>query len=97
LGPLDALIHLANFVMPALGVAVIAAAAAKLLWRRQLQGRSWWRLTCWPALAGVVVLVLGLVHFGHDGEMATYAGLVLACAAALGWAGWGGARAGKRA
>lgn len=98
MGPLDALIHLANFVMPAFGVAAIAAAMAKLLWRRQLQGRSWWRLVGWSALAGVVVLVLGLVHFGHDGEMATYAALVLACAAALGWAGWGGGgRGAKRA
>lgn len=89
MGPIDALIHLANFVMPALGVAAIAALLAKLLWRQQLKAKSWLRLAGWSALAGVIVLVAGLVHFGHDGEMATYAALVLATAAALWWAGWG--------
>jgi hypothetical protein len=32
--------------------------------------------------------VAGLVAFGRDGRMATYGGMVLACALALWWAGF---------
>jgi hypothetical protein len=34
--------------------------------------------------------LIGLVVFERDGRMATYAGMVLACAAALWWAGFRG-------
>lgn len=88
MGPIDGLIHLANFFLPALGVAAWAALLAKLLWRRELKGVSWMRLAGWSAAAGAVVLLAGLVYFGHDGKMATYAAMVLACALALAWAGW---------
>jgi hypothetical protein len=44
---------------------------------------SWLRLALWAALAGMVVLLGGLVVFGRDGKMATYAALVVATAAAL--------------
>jgi hypothetical protein len=89
LGAIQALIHLANFVMPALGVSAIAALLAKLLWRRQLKAVPWLRLAGWPALAGMVVLAAGLAYFGHDGEMATYAALVLVTAGTLWQVGWG--------
>jgi hypothetical protein len=36
-----------------------------------------------------VALLGGLVLSGRDGRMATYAAMVLANAAALGWAGFG--------
>ena len=45
MGPLDAFWHLLNFFLPALWVAVLAAAAAKLLWRRALAAVSWRRLS----------------------------------------------------
>ena len=38
MGPLDAFWHLLNFFAPAVGVGLIAAALAKLLWRRELAG-----------------------------------------------------------
>ena len=92
MGPLDAFWHLLNFALPALGVGAIAAAAAKLVWRRELAGRSWWRLA-WPAaVAGLLVLVAGLVLSGRDGRMATYGGLVLACALTLWWQAFGPGR-----
>jgi hypothetical protein len=83
MGPLDAFWHVLNFFAPALGLAVLAASAAKLLWRRDLAGVSWLRLALWAALAGMAVLIGGLVVFGRDGKMATYAALVVATAAAL--------------
>jgi hypothetical protein len=90
--PLDALWHLLNFAVPAVGVGTIAALAAKLLWRRELQRASWLRLSTWATLAGLSALVAGLLLFGRDGRMATYLMLLLASAAALWWAGFGPGR-----
>lgn len=83
-----ALIHLANFVLPALGLGVVAAVLAKLAWWRALKPVAWWRLALWGSAAALLALVGGLVVTGRDGAMATYAAMVVACAAALGWAGW---------
>ena len=88
MGPLDTVWHVLNFFAPALGLAVVAASAAKLLWRRDLAGVAWLRLALWAALAGMVVLIGGLVVFGRDGKMATYAALVVATAVALWIAGF---------
>jgi hypothetical protein len=86
---LDALNHLVNFFAPALGVAIIAALAAKLMWHAELKGVSWQRLSLWAAGPACVALLGGLIVFGHDGKMATYAVMVVASALGLMWAGWG--------
>ena len=88
MGPLDAFWHALNFFAPALGMAVLAASAAKLLWRRDLAGVGWLRLALWAALAGMTVLIGGLVVFGRDGKMVTYAALVVTTALALWIAGF---------
>ncbi len=88
MGPFDAIWHALNFFAPAFGLAVLAASAAKLLWRRELAAVPWHRLAVWASLAGVVVLIGGLVVFGRDGKMATYAALVVATALALWVAGF---------
>ena len=88
MGPLDALWHLLNFALPALGVGGIAALAAKLLWRKELQRASWARLAAWAAGAGFAALVTGLLVFGRDGRMATYGAMVLAIALTLWWRGF---------
>ena len=88
MGLIDAIWHLANFFAPALGVGVLASLMAKLLWRRELKGVAWLRLGTWGSVCGALVLVAGLVVFGHDGKMTTYAAMVLACALALWWVGF---------
>jgi hypothetical protein len=88
MGPLDALWHLLNFVAPALGVAVLAASMAKLIWRRDLIALPWRGLVLWAAGAGAIVLIAGLVVFGRDGKMITYAALVAASALVLWWVGF---------
>jgi hypothetical protein len=88
MGPVDALWHLLNFIGPALGVALIATACAKLSWRRELAAVSWRRMALWATGAGVLSLVAGLVVFGRDGKMATYGALVVATALALWWVGF---------
>ncbi|MEF7614819.1 hypothetical protein V4F39_12925 [Aquincola sp. MAHUQ-54] len=85
---LDALWHVLNLFAPALGVGVISAAAAKLLWRRELAGVRFTRLAGWAFAAGALVLLGGLVLLGQDGRMATYGAMVLACALALWCAGF---------
>ena len=90
MGPLDAFWHLLNFIGPALGVALIATALAKLSWRRELAAVSWRRLVGWATCAGVMALTAGLMVFGRDGTMLTYAVLVMASALALWWVGFMG-------
>jgi hypothetical protein len=88
MGSLDALWHLLNFVAPALGVAVLASSMAKLIWRRDLAAVPWPSLVLWAAGAGAIVLIAGLVVFGRDGKMVTYAALVAASALVLWWVGF---------
>ena len=77
---LDLFWHLANFVLPALGVGMLSAALCKLFWRKALARTPWWTLAWQASAAGLLVLVAGLVITGHDGRMVTWAGLVVACA-----------------
>ena len=89
---LDAFWHVLNLFAPALGVGLIAAAAAKLLWRKELAKASYLRLVLWSFVAGSAVLLAGLVVLGQDGRMLTYGAMVLACASALWWTGFGRSR-----
>ena len=92
MGPLAAINHLLNLLLPGLALAALAAALAKLLWRRELKALGWGRLA-WPAAVVCAGVALGgLVLFGHDGRMATYAVMVLACAVMLWWRGFGPGR-----
>ena len=52
------------------------------------------RLWAWASGASALAAVAGLVVFGQDGRMATYAAMVVACAVGLWWAGFRGG--GKR-
>ena len=90
MNPVDALWHLANFFAPAVVTGFLAAAGAKLVWRRELAGVGIARLGAWAGGAMAAVLLAGLVLFEHDGKMATYAAMVVACAAARWWAGFRG-------
>jgi hypothetical protein len=92
MGPLDALMHLGNLFLPGLALGALAAALAKLLWRKELAPVSFKRLALPAALAAAAVTLAGLVVFGRDGKMATYAGMVLACALTLWWRGFGPGR-----
>jgi len=92
MGPLDVLMHLGNLFLPALALAALTAALAKLLWRRELAPVSFRRLAVPAALVGAAVTLAGLVVFGRDGKMATYAAMVVACAFTLWWRGFGPGR-----
>jgi len=88
LNPVDSFWHVANFFAPAVVAGFLAAAGAKLLWRRELAAVGLGRLGAWAGGAMALTLLAGLVIFEHDGKMATYTAMVVACAAALWWAGF---------
>ena len=89
MGTLDAVWHLLNFFLPAIGLGLLAAALTKLAWRHELQGMTYRRLAAAASAVNALVLVTGLVITGHDGRIITYAAMVAACALTLMWAGWG--------
>ena len=68
--------------------AVLSATIAKLLWRSELRAVSWTRLCLVGAVAATIALFVGLVVTGHDGRMATYAGMVAVTAVSLWWFGF---------
>lgn len=85
-----ALIHLANFVLPAAGMALLLPTLVRLLWWRQLKGVGWALMARRVALVGVVVLAGGLIALGRDGAMATYAALTVASAVTVWWTAFKG-------
>lgn len=85
--PLDAAWHLLNFVAPAIGIGVIAPWLSRAIWRSDSNAKGTLVLMAWTSAASVAVLTGGLLVFGHDGRMATYAAMVLVVAAILWWTG----------
>lgn len=81
-------LHLFNFVLPAFFMAVFMPLAGR--WVMGPGGPPWLRRAVVQALCGVLVLVAGLVVYGHDGKMNTYLALLVLAASAE-WAmhrGW---------
>ncbi len=79
MGPLDLLNHLLNFVAPACVVGGLLAVLAKWLYPGRSR-QALWKQAGWNSAAGLLALVAGLILFGRDGKMATYAALVVLCA-----------------
>ncbi|MFM7698024.1 MAG: hypothetical protein ACKO5X_05245 [Limnohabitans sp.] len=74
------LLHLLNFVAPAFAVAAWVALVSPLLQGHYPRWRSWRRQFFVNSIIGVCVLLLGLLWFGNDGKVVTYAAMVLVCA-----------------
>ncbi|MDI9335231.1 MAG: hypothetical protein QM533_12735 [Cytophagales bacterium] len=80
---LDAALHLLNFTLPAVFVGGILA-----LWGRRHSKKSLCRMWLINSVTGIVALLAGLMLFGVDGKMLSYALLVVGCATTqllLGW------------
>jgi hypothetical protein len=74
--PLEFFGHLAGFVAPAVGVAFLLWGVPRL--RRAGRNAPGARLEAFMlVVAGIAVLLGGLMFFGRDGKIATYAALVL--------------------
>ncbi|MFN7123890.1 MAG: hypothetical protein ACK4NM_17830 [Hydrogenophaga sp.] len=74
--PLSVLAHLAGLVAPALGVGFLLWAGLRIR-RKGRPGFGAFTQLVVLCASGVVVLSAGLVFFGRDGKIATYAALVL--------------------
>jgi uncharacterized membrane protein YdcZ (DUF606 family) len=86
MGFIALLIHLLNFMAPALLVGFILAFLAPVLVRNRPRAGTYIAQTAINFIVGVIALAIGLVFFGRDGKMASYALLVLASAASQWWA-----------
>ena len=91
--PIDAFWHLVNFCAAAIGVGGFSALLARLVWRGELRQRRFASLWVAASAAALLAEIAGLIVFERDGRMATYAAMVVACAAAIAWFGF---RAAKR-
>ncbi|MDB5896045.1 MAG: hypothetical protein JWQ88_3576 [Rhodoferax sp.] len=92
MGPIDSLIHVMNFLAPAAAVALLTALGARICLRSGPSAPAFLVQAGLNFLVGATVLVAGLVGFGSDGKMATYAALVLGCATVQAWMLRGGKR-----
>lgn len=83
--------HVLNFAAPAAGLALLMPVLGRAaLGTRRAALMGWWRQVFVQFFAGLAVLVVGLELLGHDGQMMTYAALVIV-AATVQWAllrGW---------
>ncbi len=86
MGPLDFLNHVLNFAAPALVVGVLLPLMAKVAFRRARRVTTLRAQMVLNSAVGLVALTGGVIVFGRDGKMASYAALVFACAASQWWA-----------
>lgn len=77
--------HLANFIAPAIGVALLLWGVPRL--RPKARAGRWAprRELMMLCAVGAVVLLAGLVVFGRDGKMLSYTALVLAQGSLAWW------------
>jgi len=76
---LNFLNHVLNFTAPAFFVALLLALFGRFVFSASLTTITFWKQITFNFATGVVVLVIGLVVFGHDGHMGTYSALVVFC------------------
>ena len=72
--PIDALLHLLNFVLPAVFVG-----GALAFWGKRYSLRSVRQTWLVNSIVGILAMAAGLVFFGVDGKMLSYALLIVAC------------------
>lgn len=76
--------HLLNFMAPAALLALLLVVMARLFFgffkSKKPFVRTWWVQAAIIFVVNVIILTAGLLFFGHDGKMLTYAALVLGAA-----------------
>ncbi|MFC5521211.1 hypothetical protein [Polaromonas jejuensis] len=76
--------HLLNFMAPAAVLALLLVLLSRLIFgifrSKRAAGQPWWTQVAIVFIVNVAILTAGLLFFGHDGKMLTYAGLVLGAA-----------------
>jgi len=80
MGPLDILNHLLNFSAPAAALALAVVLCGRFFGAKGAAAGQRWRQFAIVFAVGLAVLAGGLVLWGRDGKMLTYAALVVATA-----------------
>lgn len=78
--PLDILNHLLNFIAPAAALALALVLCGRFFNAKAAAVRSPWRQFALLFAVALAVLAAGLVLWGRDGKMLTYAALVVVTA-----------------
>ena len=81
---LSFIVHVANFLFPAVFMAAWLWALSRILWRHKPAMFKPWLQFVLISVAGAGVLITGLVWGGQDGKMLTYTVLVVV-SASLQW------------
>lgn len=79
MGLIDLLIHLLNFVAPALWLALLVPLAGRLFIGNGPLALVFPKQVAINFVVSTTVLALGLWFFGRDGKMATYTAMALLC------------------
>ncbi len=77
---LSLIVHVLNFLAPALAVGAWITLVSPLVWRGPHAWRGWRGRLFLNSAAGALMLILGIFWFGQDGKMVTYLAMVMACA-----------------
>jgi hypothetical protein len=78
----ELVIHILNFIAPALWMACFLVLSGHFIARGESALLPWPLAWLVVALVGVATLLVGLWLAGRDGKMATYIALVLSCGSA---------------
>jgi hypothetical protein len=76
----DLLNHLLNFIAPAFWVALFVTLFARVFMKKQAITGGFIRSAAINFGIGCLILIVGLLFFGRDGKMSTYAAMALFCA-----------------
>jgi hypothetical protein len=77
---LSLIVHVFNFLAPAVAVSAWITLISPLIWRGSQPWKAWKSRFVLNSFAGILMLILGLIWTGQDGKMISYAAMVLACA-----------------
>lgn len=81
--------HLFNFMAPAALLAVLLVSLSRLYFgffrSKRPFAQAWWAQVAIVFIVNMAALTAGLLLFGHDGKMLTYAALVLSAALCQWW------------
>ena len=80
MGPIDLLLHVLNFLAPALWTALAVALLSRWVMKQKSSALTLRKQVVLNFSASALTLVLGLWWFGNDGKMATFSAMVLVCA-----------------
>ena len=85
MGALDFLVHILNFAAPAVVIALLVTALARIIWRKKAFAHVLYREFAINIIVCLFLSLASLWYFGRDGTITGYAALVAGCATSQWW------------